>query len=178
MTKRMSGVEWLITLTISLALIVITVLSFTHCFTVTHHPEFSAWGPHDPYSNNRITVTSEGFSPVLMCVFTAIQLILLWFVDKFFACIAGGILNFYATAIKALQYFLADMGNKILVDHIYDYSPSYSEYSFRITAYLIVVIGIAVTFLYIALLFYRTKRISSKTNVEIDTNIIEGGTNE
>ena len=65
-----------------------------------------------------------------------------------------------------------------MVDHIYDYSPSYSEYSFRITAYLIVVIGIAVTFLYIALLFYRTKRISSKTNVEIDTNNIEGGTNE
>ena len=89
--ERMSSEEWIITIMISVALIAIVIFSFTDCITVTHHPSWSAWSLK-PY---KATVYKGGYLPVYVCILTAGQLLLLWLVNKKFACILGVISNFF-----------------------------------------------------------------------------------
>ena len=166
--ERMSSEEWIITIMISVALIAIVIFSFTGCVTVTHHPVWSAWDistwNSEMYTgpNGKTTVYTTSYSPVFVCIFTAVQLLLLWLVNKKFVCVLGVILNIFATVLPVLSFKYFNMMGVWMKDNIYDYTPAYNEYAFGIIVYLIIGIGLVVTAWYFVLLHYRRKRIPRK----------------
>ena len=159
--ERMSSEEWIITIMISVALIAIVIFSFTDCITVTHHPSWSAWSSK-PY---KATVYMGGYLPVYVCILTVGQLLLLWLVNKKFACILGVISNFFATVIPLPYLYLKTSFETAMKDMFYDYISEYNEYVFGPIVYLIIGIGVVVTVLYFVLLHYRRKRIPKKAPV-------------
>ena len=156
--ERMSSEEWIITIMISVALIVIVIFSFTGCITVTHHPSWSGWSSKP----SKVTVYTTGYLPVYVCILTAGQLLLLWLVNKKFVCILGVILNFFATVIPLPYLSFKASVEVAMKDFFTDYTPEYNEYVFGTIVYLIIGIGVVVTVLYFVLLHYRRKRISKK----------------
>ena len=173
--------ELFISFLISASLIVIVILSFTDCVTVTHHSGFSPWSTEyltsllSSQSINQTTVYSQSFYPVFFCIYTAVQLLLLWLGRKRSVCVIGLILNifFFGTF---LFYLFALGGMKPIA---YDLSPEYNEYVYGIPVYVIFALGAAVTVLYFFLLHFRKKRLAleepEKTEEKTNFFISEAG---
>lgn len=162
MEMKKSQEELFISFLISAALIVIVILSFTDCVTVTHHPGFSPWSTEyltsllSSQSTNQTTVYTQSFWPVFFCIYTPVQLLLLWLGKKRSVCVIGLILNIYFFG-TFLFYLFALGGMKPIA---YDLHPEYNEYVYGIPVYVIFALGAAVTVLYFFLLHFRRKRLA------------------
>lgn len=152
---RQSKEEYLYSVFISITLIVILILSFTDCVTVTHHPSLSGWSPN----SRPITTNTTGYLPVFICILTAAQLLLIWLVRKKFACIIGVLLNIIAAAFPVFYMTFSSQWGKTMSTFFYDYEPAYNEYVFGMPVYVILGLGAAVTVFYFVLLHFRRKRI-------------------
>ena len=134
-------------------LIIIAILSWTECVTVTQYPAWSAWSPD--LWNSPPVVSTARYWPVYICILTGIELILLWAVKKRFACWIGIFLNIAATVGPCIGEILLSFVTKKLGELIYDFSPGYNTYSFSFPVFLIIILGVVNTTLYCLLLRSR-----------------------
>ena len=169
MKMSMSEEEKFYSFLISIALIAIVILSFTDCVIVTHHPSWSPWYLNAFSPDARQTsVYTTNYSPVFVCILTAIQLLLLWLVRKKFVCIICFLLNIIATVFPAFSKLYLSYSIKRLNDAIYDYESAYNEYVFGTPVYVIIGLGAGVTVLYFILLHFRKKRLGFEEPVKTD----------
>ncbi|MBQ6164054.1 MAG: hypothetical protein IJK23_06225 [Clostridia bacterium] len=138
---------------ITVLLVAAALLSFTECVTVTHHAAFNAFSGEMGQADS--IVTQERYSPVFLGVLTLAELILLWAIKKRFTCWIGILLNITATAGPCVFMTARKIASEMIAESIYDYRPAYNEYRFALPVYLILLLGCAVTVLYIILFRWR-----------------------
>ena len=93
---------------LSVILVAVLVISFTNCVYVVHHPAWSPLSSYDFTEANKITTFYTNYSPIWVCVFTVIQLILLWVLRKPFACWFGIVLNIVGTIFPSVSMIMEE----------------------------------------------------------------------
>lgn len=158
---------------LSIALIIIPLISFTDCVYVTHHPSWSAWG--DTFMNpGEITFSYTNYSPMWVCIFTGIQLILLWVLRKPFACWIGVVLNFLGAIYPGLSMLSRTYASETMNDAIFDYKFAYNGYSFEAPVYWIFTLSVAVIILYIVLFAFRRETDKGLIHVQANPYPVNG----
>ena len=158
---------------LSFVLVAVLLISFTNCVYVVHHPSWSAWSP-DAFDAERSTSFYTNYSPLWVSIFTVIQLILLWIFRKPFVCWFGIVLNIVGTLFPGFRMILSALTGKMLKDAFYDYTPSYDEYTFKTPFYLIIILSIAITTLYIILFIFRRKAKAGLIAIQANASPVNG----
>ena len=164
MKTKLSLVEKVISICITVALAIIVILSFTKGVTVTHHPSQSGWSN----TVKKVTTYQDYYAPYLIIILSSIQILLIWLVRKRFVCIIGILLNIIALAAPITYMLFSTKWARFLNASTYDYSYKYNEYIFGVPVYIIFGLGFVVTVLYVVLLVFRCKRIAREKKAVIN----------
>lgn len=159
---------------LSVIIVVVLLLSFTDCAYVVHHPSWSPWDIDSFMNASKITTYYTNYSPIWVCVFTVIQLILLWVLRKPFACWFGIVLNIIGTILPGFYMVTSAPFAKMMESAVYDVYYEYNEYTFQPPFYWIIILSAVITTLYVILFIFRRENKKGLIHIQASESPVNG----
>ena len=159
---------------LSITFVAVVLLSFTDCVYGSHSSSWSAWDVDSFTKPVTITFSNSNYSPIWVCIFAVIQLILLWVLRKPSVCWAGIVLNIAGNIFPVLRYIFIAQASVSISTMFSDTYYGTTTYTFGTPVYMIISLSVLITILYIFLFAFRRETNSGLIQVQANPYSVNG----